>query len=189
MNRHSKNRISNEDTLWEKRGGRNFRKDLKTGKDGEEIIRKRLLAFPSVIDVRDISNSKRVIDDDIDFEIVYKDGHTSTVEIKTDLMAHSTGNFAYEEYSHRNPGCFARTKADHILYFLYETGEVYVLNPVKFRTYISEMKQDKQRARYLRIRATGMGEGAFGYLVPINVLKSTDVFECMFNAYPKAKAA
>lgn len=189
MNRHSKNRISNEDTLWKKRGGRNFCKDLKTGKDGEEIIRKRLLAFPSVIDVRDISNSKRGIDDDIDFEIVYKDGHTSTVEIKTDLMAHNTGNFAYEEYSHRNPGCFARTKADHILYFLYETGEVYVLNPVKFRTYISEMKQDKQRARYLRIRATGMGEGAFGYLVPINVLKSTDVFECMFNAYPKAKAA
>lgn len=76
MNRYSRNRISSEDTLWEKRGGRNFCKDLKTGKDGEEIIRKRLLAFPSVIDVRDISNSKRGIDDDIDFEIVYKDGHT-----------------------------------------------------------------------------------------------------------------
>lgn len=184
-----RNRISNEDTLWEKTGGRTFRSDLNTGKDGEKVIAARLNAFPSVVEVRDISNSKKGIADDIDFEILYKDGHVSTVEIKTDLMAHKTGNFAYEEFSHRNPGCFARTKADHILYFLKETGEVYVLNPEKFRTFIAEMKQNKRKAASLRVRASGMGEGAYGYLVPIRELVKTDVVECKFNAYPKSKAA
>lgn len=186
---NNRNRISGEETLWEKRGNRNFQKDLEFGKKGEGLMRKRILGFKNIVDVRDISNSRKGIDDDIDFELLYADGHTSTVEIKTDLMAHKTGNFAYEEYSHKNPGCFARTKADHILYFIYQTGEVYVLNPVKFRAFIAEMKQDKKKAASLRVRATGMGEGAFGYLVPIAVLKKTDVFEAMFNIYPEAKAA
>lgn len=139
-------------------------------------------SFPSVAAVRDISDSKRGIADDIDFEILYKDGHTSTVEIKTDLMAHKTGNFAYEEYSHKNPGCFARTKTDHILYFVKETDMVYVLNPVKFRKFIAEMKMDKEKAASLKVRPSGMGEGAFGYLVPITVLTETDVLECTFTA-------
>ena len=97
-------------------------------------------------------------------------------------MAHKTGNFAYEEYSHKNPGCFARTKADHILYFVKETDMVYVLNPVKFREFIAEMKLDKEKAASLKVRPSGMGEGAFGYLVPIAVLAETDVLECTFTA-------
>lgn len=187
---YRKNRISAEDTLWEKKGGRNFRKDLTTGKAGEEILRARILGFKNIVSVDDISNSKRGIDDDIDFEILYADGHTRTVEIKTDLMAHRTGNIAYEEYSHRNPGCFARTKADYIMYFIYETGEVYVLNPVNFRMFIAEMKSNPEKAEMLRVKAKGMGEGAYGYLVPIKVLeKETNVVECKFSAYPNSQAA
>lgn len=176
------NRISNKKTLWEKKGGRTFHGDLYTGKYGEKVLAARMNSFPSVAAVRDISDSKRGIADDIDFEILYKDGHTSTVEIKTDLMAHKTGNFAYEEYSHKNPGCFARTKADHILYFVKETDMVYVLNPVKFRKFIAEMKMGKEKAASLKVRPSGMGEGAFGYLVPITVLTETDVLECTFTA-------
>lgn len=86
------NRISNKKTLWEKKGGRTFHGDLDTGKYGEKVLAARMNSFPSVTAVRDISDSKRGIADDIDFEILYKDGHTSTVEIKTDLMAHKTGN-------------------------------------------------------------------------------------------------
>lgn len=176
------NRISNKKTLWEKKGGRTFHGDLDTGKYGEKVLAARMNSFPSVAAVMDISDSKRGIADDIDFEILYKDGHTSTVEIKTDLMAHKTGNFAYEEYSHKNPGCFARTKADHILYFVKETDMFYVLNPVKFREFIAEMKMDKEKAASLKVRPSGMGEGAFGYLVPITVLAETDVLECTFTA-------
>ena len=164
------NRISNKKTLWEKKGGRTFHGDLDTGKYGEKVLAARMNSFPSVATVRDISDSKRGIADDID------------VEIKTDLMAHKTGNFAYEEYSHKNPGCFARTKADHILYFIKETDMVYVLNPVKFREFIAEMKMDKEKAASLKVRPSGMGEGAFGYLVPITVLAETDVLECTFTA-------
>ena len=103
--------------------------------------------YVDVDDVRDISNSNRGIKDDIDFEIVYRDGHTSTAELKSDMQAHRTGNIAYEELSHKNPGCFARTKADHIIYYLTETGVAYVLNPHKLRAFVAEMKADESKSK------------------------------------------
>lgn len=163
-------------TLWETKD-RCFESDLSIGKIGEELVKRRLLAYRGVEDVIDISNSKRGIRDDIDFEIVYSDGHTSTVEVKTDIMAHKTGNLAYEEFSHRNPGCFARTKADHIIYFIYETGEAYVLSPSKLRAFIKEIKEDEIKARRYRVRATKMGEGASGYLIPLKNIIDSEIIE------------
>ena len=173
--------MENTRTKWEGQN-RSFKGDLRFGKLCEDVIRRFLMHYVDVDDVRDISNSNRGIKDDIDFEIVYRDGHTSTAELKSDMQAHKTGNIAYEELSHKNPGCFARTKADHILYFVKETDMVYVLNPVKFREFIAEMKMDKEKAASLKVRPSGMGEGAFGYLVPITVLAKTDVLECTFTA-------
>ena len=43
--------------------------------------------YVDVDDVKDISNSNRGNKDDIDFEIVYRDGHTSTAELKSDMQA------------------------------------------------------------------------------------------------------
>lgn len=37
---------------------------------------------------------------------------------------------------------------------------VYVLNPVKFREFIAEMKMDKEKAASLKVRPSGMG-GSF----------------------------
>lgn len=101
----------------------------------------------------------------------------STAEIKTDTMAHRTGNLAYEKFSHRNPGCFARTKADHIIYLLDHTGEAFVLDPKKFRAFIAEMEADQDKAKSLRVAWRKMGEGASGYLVPIKSILKTDVVE------------
>lgn len=165
-----------ERTLWETQG-RRFVRDLDYGKEGEERIARHLRKYKSVVDVRDISNTRRGIDDDIDFEIVYADGHVSTAEIKTDTMAHRTGNLAYEKFSHRNPGCFARTKADHIIYLLDHTGEAFVLDPKKFRAFIAEMEADQDKAKSLRVAWRKMGEGASGYLVPIKSILKTDVVE------------
>lgn len=167
-------------TLWETQS-RNFLGDLDFGKEGEKKIKAKLESYRSVVKVRDISNSKRGITDDIDFEVVYADGHTSTVEVKTDTMAHRTGNIAYEEFSHKNPGCFARTKADHIIYYIIETGEAYVLSPKNFRAFINEMKRDTAKANMLRVRAARMGEGASGYLVPIRSILHTNVVECKIS--------
>lgn len=164
-------------TLWETQN-RSFSKDLSLGKIGEQIVINHLKSYRNIEDVRDISNSKRGIDEDVDLELVYKDGHISTLEIKTDTMAHRTGNIAYEELSHKNPGCFARTTADHILYFLIETGEAYVLNPQKFRNLISNIKRDFNLAQSMNIRATKMGQGASGYLVPISSIINTGIVEC-----------
>lgn len=41
---------------------------------------------------------------------------------------------------------------------------------------------DKEKAASLKVKPSGMGEGAFGYLVPITVLAGTDVLECTFTA-------
>ena len=156
--------MENTKTKWEGQN-RSFKGDLRFGKLCEDIIRRFLLHYVDVDDVRDISNSNRGIKDDIDFEIVYSD-------------AHRTGNIAYEELSHKNPGCFARTKADHIIYYLTETGVAYVLNPHKLRAFVAEMKADERKAASLRVRPAKMGEGAFGYLIPIRVLlNNTDIVE------------
>ena len=56
-------------TLWETQG-RSFVRDLDYGKRGEERIARHLRKYKSVVDVRDISNTRRGIDDDIDFEIL-----------------------------------------------------------------------------------------------------------------------
>lgn len=162
-----------EKTLWETEG-RNFTSDLDYGKEGERRVAKHFARYRNVVEVRDISNSKRGIDDDIDFEILYTDGHTCTIEVKTDTRAHETGNFAYEEFSHNNPGCFARTKADHIIYLIAQSGEAYVLNPEKFRKFIAEMKANPAKAKLCRVRAAKMGEGASGYLVPIKSILATN---------------
>lgn len=169
--------MKNTRTKWEGQN-RSFKGDLRFGKLCEEVIRRFLMHYVDVDDVRDISNSNRGIKDDIDFEIVYRDGHTSTAELKSDMQAHKTGNIAYEELSHKNPGCFARTKADHIIYYLTETGVAYVLNPHKLRAFVAEMKADDRKAASLRVRPAKMGEGAFGYLIPIRVLlNNTDIVE------------
>ncbi len=167
-------------TLWESTS-RTFLKDLEFGKMGEKKVINKLTSYRNIKEVRDISNTKRGIEDDIDVELVYADGHVSTVEIKTDTMAHKTGNIAYEEFSHMNPGCFARTKANHIIYYLESTGEAYVLNPAKFRNFIQEIKNNKAKANKLNVRASRMGQGASGYLVPIKSIINTDIIECKIN--------
>lgn len=164
-------------TLWETTS-RNFLGDLEFGKIGEKRVIAKLKSYRNVVEINDISDSKRGIEDDIDLEVLYADGHKSTIEIKTDTMAHKTGNIAYEEFSHKNPGCFARTKADHIIYYLYHTGEAYVLNPDNFRVFIDEIKHDTEKAKALRVKASRMGEGASGYLVPIRSIINTNVVEC-----------
>ena len=147
--------MENTKTKWEGQN-RSFKGDLRFGKLCEDVIRRFLMHYVDVDDVRDISNSNRGIKDDIDFEIVYRDGHTSTAELKSDMQAHKTGNIAYEELSHKNPGCFARTKADHIIYYLTETGVAYVLNPHKLRAFVAEMKADERKAGGAYLEATGI---------------------------------
>lgn len=164
-------------TLWQA-SRRNFLRDRNIGHAGEVRIKNHMAHYRNVTEVRDISTSKRGIADDIDFEIVYDDGHVSTLEVKTDLMAHETGNLVYEELSNNNPGCFARTKADHIAYMLEATGETYILHPERFRSLIAEIKENKDKAAELGIRATRMGQGAYGYLIPIRSMLKTDVVEC-----------
>ena len=67
--------MENTKTKWEGQN-RSFKGDLRFGKLCEDVIRRFLMHYVDVDDVRDISNSNRGIKDDIDFEIVYRDGHT-----------------------------------------------------------------------------------------------------------------
>lgn len=176
-------------TLWESMN-RSFLSDLERGKFGEKVLFEYLQSRNNIKAVVDISNTEIGIKDDIDFEIEYKDGHKKTVEIKTDLMAHRTGNIVYEEFSHRNPGCFARTKADYILYYIMETNEVYVLNPDGFREFISQIKTDEVLRKELRVRPTKMGQGAYGYLVPIkSIINNKSVCESTFSIKLACSAA
>ena len=102
----------------------NFVKDLKVGEIGEKVVREYLerLGYK----VENVTNIKEYQNKDIDF-IVKKEGFKTElpIEIKTDTLAHKTGNLAYEFYSNKyikSKGCFEKTQAKYIFYYLSKTN-------------------------------------------------------------------
>ena len=110
-----------------------FRNDVNTiGPIGENRLKE---IFGSKCVYEDISDDKRFRIFDIDF-IKYNDGikdrervlnafyegysgasvNATTYEVKTDTALFKYRNMVYEELSHGNPGCLARSKADVVFY-------------------------------------------------------------------------
>ncbi len=85
----------------------------------------------SFLDSRDIESYRAK---DVDFVI---DG--VEMEIKCDFQGHKTGNLSYEHISSKigntvvGKGCFAKTTAKNIYYYLIHTGLVYELNVEELR--------------------------------------------------------
>ena len=101
-----------------------FITDNNVGRKGENIIYNYLMNRPSTDNVMDVSKSWWFQQFDIDFIQIDKNGSVNKIEVKTDRMADKTGNMVYEIYSDRrtcSQGCFEKTQADYILYYLINT--------------------------------------------------------------------
>lgn len=155
----------------------NFIKDMHTGKIGEEVVISILEEYEEVEFIMDVSDEKPFQKVDIDLLLFTNKGYVVPVEVKTDTMAHRTGNFVYEVYSSKTKktqGCFEKTKSQYIFYFLKATKEVYAIETKKYRQYVEENCKGKQKL-------IKMGDNAEGYLVKIKDLVEHEVAHKLTN--------
>lgn len=142
-----------------------FHKDNIVGQNGEYIIYNYLSNHSSTINLIDISKDKWFQQFDIDFLQVTNNG-INKIEVKTDRLADKTGNMVYEIYSDKRfytLGCFEKTEADYIFYYLINTNILYIFDTQELREWVEEHKD--------KLRLTNMGDYALGYIIPLNDLK------------------
>lgn len=147
-----------------------FQKDLRTGSLGEEVIYNFLMKDSQTSKVIDVREDKIFQKLDVDFIQELTNGISRMIEVKTDTQAHYTRNLAYEHTSNKyynTIGCFEKTKADYIFYYLTETKEVYILDTLRLRQYVRIHKD--------RFRQVSMGDNALGYLIKLEELTTNKV--------------
>jgi len=142
-----------------------FDTSLRAGAVGEHTIWNILQDRPSIRQVIDVRKDKRYQEEDVDFLIENYSRQFFKLEIKTDFQADRTGNIAYELTTSGNIGCFAKTQADVVAYFLPNAHRVYLINMNMMKSFIKASSFEVVR----------MGDNATGYLLPIRELKSYGV--------------
>ena len=92
-----------------------------------------------VLDVRNVEDDREYQLRDIDLLCTLKTDsgeRTISIEIKGDRKAHVTGNFFFETVSNEaleTEGCFLKSQADLLFYYLMETDRLYVFPMSKIR--------------------------------------------------------
>ena len=94
-------------------------------------------------------------------------------EIKTDTQIGRTRNILYEEMSHTNPGCMARTLSNYIVYagidFNKSINEAYLIKTLDLRRYVLDNFNTVKRCR-MDHRGSGSSDVTAGYLINIEEL-------------------
>lgn len=137
-----------------------FAEDLSFGREGEAVVRNLLESSGNFEAIWDCSSDKYFQERDIDLLGIASDGHIAKYEVKTDRMAHETGNLVFEVKTSGNVGCLAKTDADYVMYYVEGNDKVFCFNAEQMRRYL-------KRNRFKLYR---MGDNAEGYLLNINQL-------------------
>ena len=149
-----------------------FITDNNVGHKGESVIYDYLMNHPSTDNLINVSNDSWFQQFDIDFIQIDGDGDVNKIEVKTDRMADRTGNMVYEVYSDKRfytLGCFEKTKADYIFYYLINTNILYIFDTQELREWILEHQHN--------LKLMDMGDYALGYIIPLNDLKEISIKE------------
>lgn len=144
----------------------NINKDFKRGKIGEDKIIDFLSSHKSTLQLIDVSYDKWFQQCDVDLLQITNNG-INKIEIKTDFMAHRTGNLAYETTSCKYTntiGCFEKTCADYIFYYIINTNVLYIFDTLELRQWVEDNKDN--------LKLIEMGDMALGYLIKLNKLKN-----------------
>lgn len=147
-----------------------FHTDNEISNKGEEIIYNYLWKHKSTLKVIDVTKDKWFQQFDIDFIQVDCNGGVNKIEVKTDRLADKTGNMVYEIWSDRRiyaKGCFEKTEADYIFYYLINTKVLYIFNTQELRTWVNKHENE--------LWQTYMGDFAIGYVIPLNDLKEISI--------------
>ena len=146
-----------------------FHKDNIVGQNGEYIIYNYLSNHSSTINLIDVSKDKWFQQFDIDFIQITNDG-INKIEVKTDRIADRTGNMVYEVYSDKRfytLGCFEKTEADYIFYYLINTNILYIFDTQELREWVLEHQHN--------LKLVDMGDFALGYIIRLNDLKDISI--------------
>lgn len=143
-----------------------FHTDNEIGNKGENAIFNFLSTYPSTIAIIDVTKDAWFQQFDIDFLWQDTEYNIFKIEVKTDTLADKTGNMVYEIWSDKrthSKGCFEKTEADYIFYYLINSRILYVFNTKELREWVSEHIDDLKQA--------DMGDNAFGYVIRLSDLK------------------
>lgn len=143
-----------------------FHSDNEIGNKGENVIYNYLWKHKSTLKVIDVTKDKWFQQFDIDFLWQDTEYNIFKIEVKTDTLADKTGNMVYEIWSDKriySKGCFEKTEADYIFYYLINTKVLYIFNTKELREWVSEHIDD--------LKQTDMGDNAFGYVIRLDNLK------------------
>lgn len=149
-----------------------FEESIKYGEYGEHTVWNMLMNRAEVRSVVDVRKDKKFQEQDIDFLVENNKRQFTAVEVKTDFKAQETGNIVYELTTDGNVGCFEKTKAQYILYFVPKARVCYMISVKCLREYVREQK----------FNVVDMGDASTGYLIPIEDLKQANVIK---NVYPE----
>lgn len=142
-----------------------FAESLSVASVGEFVVWDYFSHHKGIKEILDVRDDKKFQQYDVDFLIMDSNRQVAWVEVKTDFKAHETGNFVYEISTSGNIGCFEKTLADVIAYYVPSSGNLYLLDVKALREYT------KTRT----LREVRMGDNAKGYLLDIGDLERTKV--------------
>ena len=140
-----------------------FSESLKEGEAGEHVIWNLLNKRSWVRSVVDVRADKNFQEDDIDFLVENTKRQFAGVEVKTDYKAHETGNLVYELSTSGNVGCFDKTKAVYIAYYVPGDKTVYFLDVAALRKYIYNEARPNE---------VHMGDNATGLIIPLEDIRN-----------------
>ena len=142
-----------------------FNESLKEGETGEHVVWNLLNNLNGVRSMVDVRKDKYYQSVDIDFLMEDYKRQFTPIEVKTDFKAHKTGNIAYEVQTSGSLGCFEKTKAKYVMYYVPADKTVYWIDVIAMRTYLQETHPEEKK----------MGDNATGFLLPIKDLKESHV--------------
>lgn len=148
-----------------------FSESLKEGESGEHVVWNILQKSPKVRSIVDVRMDKEFQSQDIDFLIENIDRQFTAIEVKTDFKAHETGNIIYELSTSGHVGCFEKTKAKYVYYYIPASKVVYMIDVIALRTYIHKVRPEERK----------MGDNATGFLLPIRDLINAKVIKYTYE--------
>ena len=144
-----------------------FENSLREGESGEHIVWNILSKSQDVRSIVDVRQDKFFQEMDIDFLVENSARQFTPIEVKTDYKAHDTGNIVYELSTSGHIGCFEKTKARYIYYYVPGDQVVYMIDVKAMRTYVHQSRPEEKN----------MGDNATGFLLPIRDLKEAKVIK------------
>jgi len=162
----------------------------KDAKEASRRVEEFLRSCVKVINVENVENVREYQNQDIDLlcTLEARSGRAIvSIEIKGDTKAHQTGNFFFETISNaslKTQGCFLKSQADLLFYYLMEKDCLYIF-PTKKVQYWFVMTQEQlsaespeQYEKIFQLKKTHTVNAAGGY-------QHTTIGRCVSIEYTK----